>query len=51
VCYYDLSTEFGKLEKGKYTVVLMLDGSEYFRFGINYTLTLDGAVKIKHFAQ
>ena len=48
VCYYDLNTEFGKLEDGKYTVVIMREGSEYFRFDINYNLKLDGVVTITH---
>lgn len=48
VCNYDLATEFGRLEKGKYTVVMMQDGREYFSFDINYSSKLDGTVVVKH---
>jgi hypothetical protein len=48
VCNYDLATEFGRLEKGKYTVVMMQDGRKYFSFDIDYSSKLDGTVVVKH---
>ena len=48
VCNYDLATEFGRLEKGKYTVVMMQDGRKYLSFDIDYSSKLDGTVVVKH---
>ena len=47
LCLYDLSYKVGPIAHGKYTVILNKMGSEYFRFSIDYTSSVDTTIFIK----
>jgi len=44
LCPFDISTEFGKLDHGKYTVIVKRNGEEVFRHAIDYNASLSEVV-------
>lgn len=46
LCEYDISTEFGRLADGKYTVVVKRNGNEVFRHAIVYGKALNEVVDV-----